>query len=225
MVSTRTGLTVAASLVLGACGGGQAGRDEAAIAEACKADGKSPAPVCECTAAKLREILEPESLSAMAEFVQALGEAAGEDAKRLLFMGVVSNPKLVVAMEKTATIEKQCIAEAGGKPGSVTARDAAARKLSGTYVPQLGDVDAGSRRLAAAAADRRWEFSDDGTVVTHSQRGPVKWAYEVRGKEIRLRGVDGNNRGESRRFTYTQDGRCIWDGSGRSSVDMRFCPQ
>ena len=95
--------------------------------------------------------------------------------------------------------------------------------LTGTYLPNFANVSPSDIRLARASADRSWVFSPDGTVVTTSQRGALKWRYEVRGKEIRLRGADSRNQGESRRFTFADKG-CIWDGSGRSSVDTRFCP-
>jgi hypothetical protein len=225
MAHTMRWLPVAGCLVLVACGGGQAARDEAAIAASCKADRSTTDAVCDCTAAKLRAALEPETLTSVAEFLTSLDEASNEQAQGVIAMSAMSNTKLLAAMDKLTQFNKECAAE--GKAGAVPAAqdEGPSRKLAGTYVPQLGDVDAGSRNLAAAAADRRWEFSEDGTVVTHSQRGPVKWSYEVRGNEIRLRGADAKSSGESRRFTYTQDGRCIWDGSGRSSVDMRFCPQ
>lgn len=225
MAHTMRWLPVAGCLVLVACGGGQAARDEAAIAAACKADKATTDAECDCTAAKLRAALEPETLTTVAEFLTSLDEASNEEAQGVIAMSAMANTKLLAAMDKLTQFNKECAAE--GKTGAAPAAkvEGASRKLAGTYLPQLGDVDAGSRNLAAAAADRRWEFSEDGTVVTYSQRGPVKWAYEVRGDEIRLRGADSKSSGESRRFTYTQDGRCIWDGSGRSSVDMRFCPQ
>lgn len=222
MAHTMRWLPVAGCLVLVACGGGQAARDEAAIAASCKLDDSTTDAVCDCTAAKLRAALEPETLTSVAEFLTSLDEASNEEAQGVIAMSAMANTKLLAGMDKLTQFNKECAAEGNG--GAVPTAQAS-KKLAGTYLPQLGDVDAGSRNLAAAAADRRWEFSEDGTVVTHSQRGPVKWTYEVRGNEIRLRGADSKSSGESRRFTYTQDGRCIWDGSGRSSVDMRFCPQ
>lgn len=225
MAHTMRWLPVAGCLVLVACGGGQAARDEAAIAAACKADDSTNDATCDCTAAKLRAALDPETLTSVAEFVTSIAEASNEQAQGMIAMSAMGNTKLLAAMDKLTQFDKECAAEGKAGASPVAKDEGASRKLAGTYVPQLGDVDAGSRNLAAAAADRRWEFSEDGTVVTYSQRGAVKWTYEVRGNEIRLRGADAKSSGESRRFTYTQDGRCIWDGSGRSSVDMRFCPQ
>jgi hypothetical protein len=99
----------------------------------------------------------------------------------------------------------------GGGPGA---------QLSGAYVPQFAP---GASRFDRSSADRRWEFLPDGTVVTQGHYRTVKWSYEVRGKQIRLTGIDNNNRGERRTFTRA-DGECIWDGHGTSSVDVRFCP-
>lgn len=225
MAHTMRWLPVAGCLVLVACGGGQAARDEAAIAAACKADDSTDDATCDCTAAKLRASLDPETLTSVAELVTSMAEASGAEAQGMIAMSAMGNTKLVAAMDKLTQFDRQCAAEANAKGSSGDEKVETRKTLAGTYLPQLGDVDASSRRLAAAAADRRWEFSEDGTVVTYSQRGPVKWTYEVRGNEIRLRGADSKSSGESRRFTYTQDGNCIWDGSGRSSVDMRFCPQ
>ena len=224
MAYTMRWLPVAGCLVLVACGGGQAARDEAAIAASCKADESTTDAVCDCTAAKLRAALEPETLTSVAEFLTSLDEASNEEAQGVIARSAMGNTNLLAAMDKLTQFDKECAAEAKAGAAPAAKDEGASPKLAGTYLPQLGDVDAGSRNLAAAAADRRWEFSEDGTVVTYSQRGPVKWSYEVRGTEIRLRGADGKSSGESRRFTYAQDGRCIWDGSGRSSVDMRFCP-
>jgi hypothetical protein len=98
-------------------------------------------------------------------------------------------------------------------------------KLAGVYLPYFGDVPADSRGLAAATADRQWEFSEDGVVVTHSQRGAQRWSYEIRGSEIRLQGLGPSNQGERRRFTFAQDKRCIWDGRGNPPIDTRFCPK
>jgi len=217
-------LPVAGCLVLVACGGGQAARDEAAIAAACKADPGTNDATCDCTAGKLRASLDPETLTSVAEFVTSIAESSKE-AQGMIAMSAMGNPKLLAAMDKLTQFDKECATEVGAAATTKDEKVATGKTLAGTYLPQLGDVDAGSRGLAAAAADRRWEFSDDGTVVTYSQRGPVKWTYVVRGNEIHLRGADSKSSGESRRFTYTQDGNCIWDGSGRSSVDMRFCPQ
>lgn len=225
MAHTMRWLPVAGCLVLVACGGGQAARDEAAIAAACKADESTNDATCDCTAAKLRASLDPETLTSVAEFVTSIAQASSQEAQGMIAMSAMGNPKLVAAMDKLGQFDKECSTEVGASASPKAKQVETGKVLAGTYLPQLGDVDAGSRRLAAAAADRRWEFSEDGTVVTYSQRGAVKWTYEVRGNEIRLRGADSKSSGESRRFTYTQDGRCIWDGSGRSSVDMRFCPQ
>jgi len=226
MAHTMKWLPIAGCLVLVACGGGQAARDEAVIAASCKADGSASDAACDCTAAKARAELEPETLTSVAEFVTSFDETAGnEEAQGMVALSALANPKLAAALAKMEQFIKACDADGEATAAPVTGHGKAGKKLAGTYLPQLGDVDAGSRNLAAAAADRRWEFSEDGTVLTYSQRGAVKWTYEVRGNEIRLRGADSKSSGESRRFTYTQDGRCIWDGSGRSSIDMRFCPQ
>ncbi len=94
------------------------------------------------------------------------------------------------------------------------------QSLSGAYSPQFPP---GASRFDRMGADLGWEFSADGTVVTRSQHRTVRWSYKTRGKEIRLTGIDEHNRGERRTFTRT-DNNCIWDGHGKSSVDVKFCP-
>jgi hypothetical protein len=211
-------LPVAAALLL-ACGGGEASRHVATITNTCAESGEDRA-ACACVADSLRASLDDEGLAATAGFFAAI-EAATSDAERSeIAMAVRDNEAVLGALDDIARISPICerlIAADGDDSG-------AAGALSGTYLPQLGDFPASERRLAASAADRRWEFSADGKVTTFSQGGARRWTYQVRGKEIRLTGAGSETRGERRRFTFHADGRCIWDGSGNSSVDMRFCP-
>lgn len=203
-------------LVLAACGTTKDPHHEAIVA-ACAADGW-PEAECACTAGALKAALDKESFAAFGDFAGNIAKAESDEAKAMLMFGAMSNPKLVLALEAAEKVEEGCKSQAS--PGDAQP----ARTIEGVYMPRLNDVHPSERRLAAAAADKKWEFSGDGTVVTYSQRGAVKWAYEVHGDEIRLVGADRHNSGERRRFTFTGEGGCIWDGSGRSSVDMRFCP-
>ncbi len=219
-------LTCSAVVLLGACGGGGS-KHVARITEACASEGENRAQ-CACLADSLATILDEEGLAAMATYVESYAAADGDQAKGMVAMSAFGDSVLLGALQETERLAPLCqrLVSAGG-----TASDGAGKSkgggpsLSGTYVPQLGDVPASERRLAAAAADRRWEFSDDGTVTTYSQGGARRWTWEVRGKEIRLTGAGPETRGERRLFTFHSDGRCIWDGRGNSSVDMRFCPQ
>ncbi len=219
-------LTFSAILLLGACGGGGS-KHVARITEACASDGENRAQ-CACLADSLATILDEEGLAAMATYVESYAAAEGDQAKGMVAMSAFGDSVLLGALQETERLAPLCqrLATAEGTDSEGTEKNRGrGPSLSGTWVPQLGDVPASERRLAAAAADRRWEFSDDGTVTTFSQGGARRWTWEVRGKEIRLTGAGPETRGERRLFTFHSDGRCIWDGRGNSSVDMRFCPQ
>jgi hypothetical protein len=206
--------------LLVACGGGEAGRHVATITDACVASGEDRA-ACACVADSLRASLSDEGLASIGDYLVAIDAAADDAARREIAMGVRDNPVLVDALEDAARLGPVC-EQAIAAGGEASGGDGT---LSGVYLPQLGDVPASERRLAASAADRRWEFSADGKVTTHSQGGARRWTYRVRGKEIQLTGAGSETQGERRRFTFHADGRCIWDGRGNSSVDMRFCPE
>jgi len=92
--------------------------------------------------------------------------------------------------------------------------------LEGTYYPQHPP---GATRFDRSMSDTRWEFYPGNLVTTYPSQGmPRPWKYEIRGNEIRMTGSGPNTQGERRRFTFAENG-CIWDGSGRSSVDTLFC--
>ena len=203
----------------------EADRHLAAITDACTSSGDDPAE-CSCVADSLGQMLDQDELAAMAGFFENLEAAESDEQRGMLSMGAMGNPVLVKGMQSAERLSRVCrrLVAASGSESSDRGRGGN-RNLVGTYVPQLGDVPASERRLAAAAADRRWEFTEDGKVTTHSQGGARRWTYEIRGKEIRLTGAGPETRGERRLFTFHSDGRCIWDGRGNSSVDMRFCPQ
>ncbi len=201
----------------------EADRHLAVITDSCTSSGENPAE-CSCVADSLKDILDGEGLAAMATFFENLDAAESDEQRGMLTMGALGNPALVKGMQSVERLSGACRRLVAAS-GSESSDRGGKRTLTGTYVPQLGDVPASERRLAAAAADRRWEFSDDGNVTTHSQGGARRWTYEVRGTEIRLTGAGPETQGERRLFTFHNDGRCIWDGRGNSSVDMRFCPQ
>lgn len=206
-------------VLLTACGG-EAARHIATITNVCSANGENPAE-CACVADSLKVSVGEDGLAAMANYLGSIDAAKTEAARRDIAMGVRDNATLMRALEDAARLGTVCAqAVAAGDVAS----EAGNGVLTGVYLPQLGDVPASERRLAASAADRRWEFTADGKVTTHSQGGARRWNYAVRGKEIRLTGAGPETQGERRLFTFHSDGRCIWDGRGNSSVDMRFCP-
>lgn len=202
----------------------EADRHRAALAESCTSSLGTPAE-CACMADSLRTILDTEELAALAGFFETLDAAESDEQRGMLSIGALGNPVLVKGMQSVERLSGVCeglVAATGNEPPDPSRGNLA---LVGTYLPQLGDVPASERRLAAASADRRWEFTGDGKVTTHSQGGARRWTYQVRGREIRLTGAGPETQGERRLFTFHNDGRCIWDGRGNSSVDMRFCPQ
>lgn len=204
--------------MLTACGGGETSRHLATITDVCSASGENPA-VCSCVADSLQATVGDEGVAAMAGYLRAVETAEDDATRRELMMSVAANPTLMQALEQSGVLSVSCERIAASSPV-----EAGGGQLAGVYLPQLGDVPASERRLAAATADRRWEFTADGKVTTYSQAGARRWSYRVRGKEIQLTGSAPETQGERRRFTFHADGRCIWDGSGNSSVDMRFCP-
>jgi hypothetical protein len=225
MSSAKTLSWSAAIILLSACGS-ETSRHVTAITNVCAVTG-DPA-VCACVADSLATILDTDGLASMAGFMESLAAAEGDEAQGVVAMSALQNPVLLQGLQEGERLDplcKQLVASGGAASEGRRNGGAGGQSLSGTYLPQLGDVPVSERRLAAATADRRWEFSDDGTVTTYSQAGARRWTWAVRGKEIRLTGAGPETRGERRRFTLHSDGRCIWDGSGTSSADMRFCPQ
>lgn len=213
---------LSAATLLAACGGGT-NPHVATIANSCTASGEDPA-TCSCVADSLVATLSDEGLTAIAGYLESFDAAEDDAARGRIAMSAFANPVLVEALEEAGRLDPICARAVAASAADRDEDDDDRGALAGTYLPQLGDVPASERRLAAAAADRRWEFTADGKVTTYSQGGARRWTYQVRGKEIRLTGAGAETQGERRRFTFHADGRCIWDGRGNSSVDMRFCP-
>lgn len=216
-------IPVCSGILLAACGS-EASRHAAILTDGCVELGDDR-PICACIADTLVATLDQETLADLSDYMTSLVAAKDDDARTVIAMSAFQNPTLVTGLQSVEQAANTCgpiVAAAEGEGDDDASGNS---NLAGTWVPQLGDVPASERRLAAAAADRRWEFTADGKVTTHSQAGARNWTYQVRGKEILLQGADSRTRGERRRFTWTNDGNCIWDGSGNSSVDMRFCRQ
>lgn len=223
MPKRRFIIPLCAGILLAACSS-EAAKQAAIITDACVELGDDKA-LCSCLADSMTASLDEETLTTFTSYMTSLVAADDDEARNVIAMSAFQNPALAAGIDEGVRAGRSCERIIASQVSDDDASATTGGDLAGTWVPQLGDVPVSERRLAAAAADRRWEFSADGKVTTFNQGGPRKWTYQVRGKEILLRGADSRTQGERRRFTYTRDGNCIWDGSGNSSVDMRFCRQ
>lgn len=119
---------------------------------------------------------------------------------------------------------KLCIAAlcAAGVTGCGVGGSGGGAALEGTYLPQFPP---GTMRFERSMTDTHWEFTAEGGATTHSTAaGARRWTYTTGGGKVQLTGIPGEHTaGERRQLTFGDNG-CIWDGSGKSSVDVLFCP-
>lgn len=96
-------LVVLAGLV--ACSGGD-DKDKARFVNACAASGDSEA-FCICQGDALRAELDDETFTSLVDFAESMAEAGGE-ARGMVAMGALSEPKLVAALDKVQAAAKTC---------------------------------------------------------------------------------------------------------------------
>lgn len=185
MPNRRLIIPVCAGVLLAACSS-EAAKQAAIITDACVELGDDKA-LCSCLADSMVASLDQETLATFTSFMTSLVAADDDEARNVIAMSAFQNPALAVGIDEGGRVGRSCERVVASQTGDDDASAADGGDLAGSWVPQLGDVPVSERRLAAAAADRRWEFSADGKVTTYSQGGPRNWTYQVRGKDILFR--------------------------------------
>lgn len=92
-------------LALAGCGVGKDSNREAFLA-ACVAGGDTDA-FCACQADSLQAALDEDSFAALVEFAAGMADAS-EEARGMMAMGALSNPRLVAALDQAETAGKAC---------------------------------------------------------------------------------------------------------------------
>lgn len=202
-MKTTSLMALGAMVLLAACGGGD--KDKARFVKACAAGGDSEA-FCGCQGDALRDALDDETFTALADFAEAMADAS-EEGQGVIAMGALSNPKLVAALDKAETAAKTCkqaaaLEEASAEVAALEAarekrrKHAAARKCP--HTPAMAS------RLPGAPADDvaglRPGMSFDDIEAMLECRGDIlnfdvaeSWARNSQGLPTRqlLRAADG----------------------------------
>ncbi|MBB5517348.1 hypothetical protein [Amphiplicatus metriothermophilus] len=200
----RALVLIAPVLLLAACGGG-GDREKAAFVAACVAEGDSEA-FCVCQGDALRAELDEETFASLVEFAESMA-GASEDAKGMIAMGALSNPKLIAALDKVEATAKTCkqaaaLEEARAEVAVLeAARNARRKQAAARKCPHRPVM---SPRLPGApvddVADLRLGMSFEDVEAILECRGDVlnfdvarEWARDSHGVETRqlLRAADG----------------------------------
>jgi hypothetical protein len=136
-------------IALAGCGksddaGAPPSRSAQAIIDMCVADGEDRA-LCACMARALETGLDKEALAAFTDFASSLTQAQGKDAKGMIAMGAMSNPKLVLALEAAERSSKSCQQAAALEKAKLEVADAEAAR-------QARQKSAAARRCPHVAA-------------------------------------------------------------------------